>query len=376
MPRRKTIEEVVDIFANKGFKLLENEYKNKDIPMNCIDIYGYKYKLSLACLKSKTGGNSKFAIYNPFTIFNIIHYIEMNNLSCKLLSTEYKNMKEDKLTFKCECGLEYDVSLGHFLSSKQFKCKKCKHRDRGNRSRLPLTEIKNKVENTSYILLEDGFVNSKNNIFIQDLNGYRYKTNIYNVVNLSKPEKFGNGNPFTLYNVQIYINNNNLNLILSNNNTDIDIYNIKKHLVKFRCFECGEEYSTTISRAIYLNKNRCDRCTKKQSNIEFCVEQYLIQKKINYIKEKRFNDCRDKKPLPFDFYLKDYNLCVELHGSQHYYETDFFTQTLKDRQRLDKIKEQYCINNNIKILIIPYWSIQKNGKEQNKYKEIIDNILG
>ena len=34
--------------------------------------------------------------------------------------------------------------------------------------------------------------------------------------------------------------------------------------------------------------------------------------------EKRFDWCRDKNPLPFDFYIPDLGLLIELDGSQHF----------------------------------------------------------
>jgi len=33
--------------------------------------------------------------------------------------------------------------------------------------------------------------------------------------------------------------------------------------------------------------------------------------KIKYINQKRFKKCKNKLPLPFDFYLPDLNICIE-----------------------------------------------------------------
>ena len=40
----------------------------------------------------------------------------------------------------------------------------------------------------------------------------------------------------------------------------------------------------------------------------------------------------------------------------------------------DNIKKQYCIDNNIQLIILPYWWIYNNGKECQKYKDIINKI--
>ena len=76
--------------------------------------------------------------------------------------------------------------------------------------------------------------------------------------------------------------------------------------------------------------------------------------KINFVQEKRFVDCRDNKPLPFDFYLPDHNLIIEFDGQQHY-EPKFGKESFAITQKHDEIKNQYCKNNNINLLRVPYF---------------------
>ena len=78
---------------------------------------------------------------------------------------------------------------------------------------------------------------------------------------------------------------------------------------------------------------------------------------IYFDREKKFNGCSDKQHLPFDFYLPDHNICIEYDGEIHYHSIDFFggEGKLKDRQRKDKIKTDYCIENDINLIRIPYW---------------------
>ena len=63
------------------------------------------------------------------------------------------------------------------------------------------------------------------------------------------------------------------------------------------------------------------------------------------------------RPLPFDFYLPDYNTCIEYDGIQHFEVVDYFGGldgfiTTKIR---DTIKNEYCKSKNIKLIRIPYW---------------------
>ena len=140
-------------------------------------------------------------------------------------------------------------------------------------------------------------------------------------------------------------------------------------------------FSATWGQVAYDNnlratsRRRCKKCSKRQSNLEYIVEQYLIKKNIEYIKQYRFDDCRNKNPLPFDFYLPKYNTAIEVMGDQHYYESSMFEQSLEERRRIDLIKKNYCIKNNINYVEIPRWKIT-NKHSIKGYKILIDNILG
>ena len=65
----------------------------------------------------------------------------------------------------------------------------------------------------------------------------------------------------------------------------------------------------------HLRKYGCPYC--KKSTGEKIIYTILKKNKINFIEQKKFKDCRNKLPLPFDFYLPDYNLCIEYQGEQH-----------------------------------------------------------
>ena len=72
--------------------------------------------------------------------------------------------------------------------------------------------------------------------------------------------------------------------------------------------------------------------------------------------QKSFSDCKNINVLKFDFYLPKYNLCIEYNGIQHYQAIDYFggEERFKQQQKLDTIKQQWCTENNIKLIIIPY----------------------
>lgn len=121
----------------------------------------------------------------------------------------------------------------------------------------------------------------------------------------------------------------------------------------FRCENCGNKYYT--SRTSYLSgRNRCDSCMPRLSSGELIVKSILDKYNINYLMEYSFENCRDKLPLPFDFYLPDYNYCIEFDG-QHHFEATYGEEKFDIIKLHDKQKDDYCLRYGVRLLRIPYW---------------------
>lgn len=93
------------------------------------------------------------------------------------------------------------------------------------------------------------------------------------------------------------------------------------------------------------------------------------------MQEKRFKDCRNILPLPFDFYIPNKNLLIECDGEGHYFPCNFNQCSKEDgiksfelTKHNDKIKDIYCKSKNIKLLRIPYWEF-KTDKWKNKINQ-------
>lgn len=136
--------------------------------------------------------------------------------------------------------------------------------------------------------------------------------------------------------------------------------------VQTQCLICGNIWSTSYHHI--RREQSCPRC--KMSHGERRVNDYLLSKNVVFTPQKKFSKCRYKKKLPFDFYLDEYNICVEYHGEQHYRPYSYFggESDFEEGQIRDKIKEDFCKNNNIKLIIIPYWEYQN-------IEIIMDHIL-
>jgi very-short-patch-repair endonuclease len=103
----------------------------------------------------------------------------------------------------------------------------------------------------------------------------------------------------------------------------------------------------------YNIKCGCPYCNSSKGEKE--IENFLLEKNINFEREKKFKDCRNKKHLPFDFYLPDYNLLIEYDGEQHYKARGFITEDkLNKIQKHDNIKNEFCKKYKIKLIRISY----------------------
>ena len=79
--------------------------------------------------------------------------------------------------------------------------------------------------------------------------------------------------------------------------------------------------------------------------------------------------------LPFDFYIPDKNLCIEFDGIQHFEPTRFNKKMTHEEaienynQQVIKynIKTNYCKNNDINLLRIPYTEFKNIESILNKY---------
>ena len=124
--------------------------------------------------------------------------------------------------------------------------------------------------------------------------------------------------------------------------------------------ECGKQ-----TKVIGSNLNRKNygtiSCGCSNSRGEEKISQILIQLNIPFEYQKTFNTCifpdTNRKAI-FDFYVDNF-LLIEYDGEQHFYPTAFGgnksgEERLKENQEYDNIKNEYCKENGIQLIRIPY----------------------
>ena len=96
----------------------------------------------------------------------------------------------------------------------------------------------------------------------------------------------------------------------------------------------------------------------------------MQENNVEFIEQYKFKECKDKRELPFDFYLPNNNICIEYNGEQHYKPINKFggADSFKIQQEHDKIKRNYCLEHNITLLEIPY-TYNTNEKVANFLSE-------
>lgn len=132
---------------------------------------------------------------------------------------------------------------------------------------------------------------------------------------------------------------------------------------KCQC-DCG---NITYVASANLSAKNIFSCGCISSKGEQKIQSILENNNIKFERQKTFHDCinpHTKSKLKFDFYLPEYNLCIEYDGEQHYSEKALkkISHGKGDFQDLayrDELKDLYCLEHHIKIKRIPYYDFNE-----------------
>lgn len=293
-----------------------------------------------------------------FTIEYVRNYAK-ENTDVVVLSTKYVNSKS-KMRFLCSCGEEFSTTFGEFKYKNKRQCNKCGYKITVEKLSLTQEEFKQRVYNlvkNEYTVLGDYKGDSVKikmrhnkcgNVYLVSpgkftgvdqrrcprCNGGSTKDNQYF---LEQVKDLGHGEYEAL---ETYINANTP--------------------IKFIHKECGNVFK--MPPKDFLNSgNRCPACASSKG--EKRIARYLKSNSINFKQEYRIKECRYKRPLPFDFAVFDngkLSILIEFDGEGHFKPFRFsdketMSKKLQITIRNDNIKNNYCKNNNIELLRIPYY---------------------
>lgn len=149
---------------------------------------------------------------------------------------------------------------------------------------------------------------------------------------------------------------------------ELDRSQYKRRTYLCKC-DCGNELIINGASLTTGHTLSCGCMTRSKG--EIIVQEVLDECKIKYINQYKFDDCKNERRLPFDFYLPENNVCIEYQGKQHFQVVDYFggEQGFKERQRNDLIKKNYCNDKHIPLIEINY------GETKENIRNTILNVL-
>lgn len=145
-----------------------------------------------------------------------------------------------------------------------------------------------------------------------------------------------------------------------------------------RC-DCGNIKEKSVSSGD-LKRGLTYSCgCLNKSKGELKIEAILKSLNIKYIPQYSFQDLKGTtRPLRFDFAIfqeDKLKILIEYQGEQHYNNLAYFNKRddFEKRIEYDKKKKQYCQNNKIRLIEIPYWDFNIINEEYLIRK--IENLL-
>lgn len=374
--KKKDISQIKNQLEEWGYYIIdESEYKNTHTKFSLIDKEGYKYYNSYDAIHTNQKCHSqleKVGKVNPYAMENLQLLIKNSGSDTIVLDTKYVNTKH-KINLICgNCHQPYQDTYDHIRSKNYVFCQKCGIERRAETHRHDVEDVEKRLAKYNLKLLNPNF-QLITCLEVEDEDGYRSScANLYYIENGRKFIRNHKQNLYTPYNINLYLQKHGIVTEVA----DLTPRHIEvaKDKIGFVCSCCGNVFYSQFDVLKRSGRVLCYDCNATMSNLEYKVKTYLEENNIKYIQQKRFPKCKLKRSLPFDFYLIDYNYVIEVNGQQHYYENNEYfhsERTLQEQQEVDKYKKQFCIDNGIGYLELPFWLI--NNPPQT-YKKKIDEI--
>lgn len=136
---------------------------------------------------------------------------------------------------------------------------------------------------------------------------------------------------------------------------------------------CKKHGEFNITPSQHLRGVSCKKCSGSIG--VNCISNFLEDKCISHKREKTIKGCLSPKNklLQFDFYLPERDIYIEYDGGQHFKSVKFWggKEGFEERKIRDKIKDDFCSKNGIKLYRISYLeNIEERLKEVLDHKKI------
>lgn len=275
-------------------------------------------------------------------------YIE--NEKYTLLSKTYIDAKT-KLLVQCNYGHEpYYVAWFNFKTG--HRCPECNITNRKN----ALDDIRAYAEKRGYKVISTEYKNRNKKLEMICPKGH---TTFISWGNFSKGRRCSECYRFkklTSKEVKNFLNYFGYDLIGE--------YKTANRKINILC-PSGHIYQGTYAH--FYDGKRCPYCKKSKGALR--VANFLQKTKYDFKEEYYVKNILGATCLRFDFYIPELNMAIEYDGQQHYKPIEKFggEKAFEKTKFRDVIKNNYCKDNNINLLRIPYWDYNNIEKILNDY---------
>ncbi len=371
--QRMSVDEAKHLVESKGLEFVDIKY-GKELNSNNSILYFICKKHSYAGIQSKTVAQFRNLKYGcPYCTrvcdtFTLVEKLQEVLPYVKILG-EYEGQRKK---IKCLCMTHNEIfySEPRKLLQGVSGCKSCRNEKNRNKGLLTHDEFVDKLKTLQPSLQVIGkYIDSTTPIklyctehdcyFEETPNTYLYKHRqtccpLCNNVLAKTDDQF----------------QSELNKKFEGKIIALDSYRGRENKIRFKCLT--HDYIWVASPVNVLKGKGCPKCNCSTGELE--IQSFLQRECYQYEWQKRFQECKDQKPLPFDFYLPQYNLIIEYDGEGHYLQSfydkrcDNPYEAMRLTQKHDQIKNDFCEANNINLLRIPYW-------EKDNMFQLITNTI-
>lgn len=274
--------------------------------------------------------------------------------------SEYKKAHEKVLVRHEKCGCEWEIEANSLL--RKARCPMCNGGVSFSESEFKRRLFKKYGD--GYILI-DRYTNARKKVtFLCNKCRYCFNMTPDNILRGHGCPRCFRSRISERYSKSDKDFKNEVKNLVGNEYIFLDKYSTGRKKMRCKHVRCGNVYMVTPNN--FLSGKRCPFCKSSRGEAE--VRMYLLEKGVFFEEQVRFDDCRYKKSLPFDFYLPTMNTLIEFDGEQHFQPIEHWggERSFLEIQQRDKIKTDFCLSNNIKLIRISY---------MDDVKEVLENQI-
>lgn len=351
-----------EIVSSKGFELVSDQPVNIKSKLVFKDSEGYYYEMSLDnFIRNKQP--VRFTILSNYLFQNIDLFMRYNNYDYKLIKIIYE--RGIYIQFSDSKGYLYYMALNNFLKGHLTSAfnKNNKHVIDNLKLWCVLNDknfklISTKFNGNAELLKWQCLKDSCKEIFLMNWSDIQQGTQcpyccgrragLSNCLATKNPELASQWHP-----------------TLNGELTPYDVTCGSHKYIIWKCKECGYEWEAQVAKRALYNRG-CPECNKSkgEKQLDIILTQYNVPHNSQYTFDNLVgiggNLLRFDVPVFWDVKKTNLRMLIEYDGIQHFEWVKGWI-TKKEFKRIqihDQLKNEYCKNNNIKLIRIPYWDFE------------------